>query len=40
MYSRHLFTVNLDVVESKAAHPEELKNKLIYTAVISIKAHE
>jgi len=39
MYSRHLFTVNLDLVQSKPAHPEELKNKLIYPAVISIKTH-
>lgn len=39
MYSRHLFTVSLDLVQSKPAHPEELKNKLIYSVMISIKTH-
>ena len=28
MYSRHLFTVSLDLAESKPARPEELKNNL------------
>jgi hypothetical protein len=39
MYSRHLFTVSLELVESKPVHPQELKNKLIYSAAISIKTH-
>jgi len=40
MYSRHLFILS-DLIwfESKPAHPEELKNKLIYPVVISIKTH-
>lgn len=39
IYSRYLFTVRLDLIESKPAHPEKLKNKLLYPAVISIKTH-